>query len=200
MIGAGNIGRTLGTLLSTAGHSVRYGVRNPEAAGDDAGTPADAVAHGDVVIFAGPFGAWPGFAAENQGALSGKVVIDASNPVLNRDGELATRVVDSGLGSARFVAELVPDAEIAKAFNTVYWIDLRDQAGRSGELLGMPIVADADSAARVSAELARDAGFEPVIVGGLERGIDLDPGSAVYAASLTAAKIRSALGLEGNRE
>lgn len=195
IIGAGNIGGTLGRLLELAGHNVRYGVRNPDASKLLATSPAGAASFGDVVVFAGPFGAWPNFAADNVAHLAGKVVIDASNPIIDRDGPLASEVVASGKGSAGYVASLLPESEIVKAFNTIYWVALRDEAGREGEKLAMPIAADTAQGRAVAARLATDAGFDPVIVGGLDRSIELDPGSAIYAKSLTAAGVRQARSL-----
>jgi hypothetical protein len=196
MIGAGKIGGTLGHLLSGAGHEVLYGTRNPAAVSADAGTPAEAAAFGEAVIFAGPFGAWPEFARQNAAVLEGKAVIDASNPYPDRDGPMAAEVVASGQGSAAYVAALLPGARLVQAFNTVYWIDLRDQAGRAGERLAMPIAGDDAGALAIARALARDAGFDPVVVGGLDRSIDLDLGSPIYAKSMTAAAVRTILGLK----
>jgi hypothetical protein len=195
IIGAGHIGGTLGHLLSGAGHEILYGTRNPAAVSAKAGTPAEAATFGEVVLFAGPFGAWPDFARGNSAALAGKILIDASNPYPDRDGPMAEAVVASGKGSAASVRDLLPDCRLVQAFNTIYWIDLRDQAGRAVEKLAMPIAGDDAGAVATAAALARDAGFDPVVVGGLERSIELDPGSPIYAKSMTAAQVRAALGL-----
>lgn len=195
IIGAGHIGGTLGHLLSGVGHDILYGTRNPAAVASAAGTAAEAADFGEVVIFAGPFGAWPDFARNSAPALAGKVLIDASNPYPDRDGPMAAQVVASGKGSATYVAELLPDSHVVQAFNTIYWIDLRDQAGRAGEKLAMPIAGDHAEAVAIAAGLARDAGFDPVVVGGLDRSLDLDPGSPIYAKSMTAAAVRATLGL-----
>jgi 8-hydroxy-5-deazaflavin:NADPH oxidoreductase len=204
IIGAGNIGGTLGRLLVAAGHRVRFGVRNPDAVltlvaelgpRSDAGDVTTAISSGEAMIFAGPFGAWPEFAAENRDALAGKPVIDAANPYPARDGEMAAKIVASGTGSAGFVAGLLPRSPVVKAFNSIYWIDLRDLAGRPGERLAMPIAGDDRDAVALAARLADDAGFDPVFVGDLSRSVELDPGSPVYARSMTAAQVRYTLGL-----
>ncbi|WP_404366013.1 NADPH-dependent F420 reductase [Sphingomonas sp. MMS24-J45] len=195
IIGAGHIGGTLGHLLSRAGHEILYGTRNPTAVSAKAGTLAKAAAFGEVVIFAGPFGAWPDFARDNAAALVRKVLIDASNPYPDRDGPMAAAVVESGRGSAAYVTELLPDSHIVRAFNTIYWIDLRDEAGRPGEKLAMPIAGNDAEAVGIAQSLVRDAGFDPVVVGGLKRSIDLDPGSPIYGKSMTAERLRAELGL-----
>lgn len=174
IVGAGNIGGTLGRHLVRAGHRVLLGVRNPDATATlvaelgeaaSAGSPADAAAFGSALIFAGPFGAWPVFADENQAALAGKLVIDASNPYPARDGAIAREVVSSHVGSGAWLAELLPGSFVVKAFNSAYWIDLRDQAGRAGERLAMPMAGEDDGALRQVGELAEAVGFDPVTVG-----------------------------------
>jgi 8-hydroxy-5-deazaflavin:NADPH oxidoreductase len=89
IIGAGNIGGTLGRLWVQAGHRVVFGVRKPQALqgllselGDaaHAGPPGEATRSADTVVFAGPYGAWPEFARAQLDALKGKTVVDAANP------------------------------------------------------------------------------------------------------------------------
>src|SRR5579885_1121563 len=76
VIGTGFIGSTLGQALSRSGHRVLSGSRQP-GAGER--SIADAVAGAEVVILAMPGAAVAAFAAENEAALGGKVVIDATN-------------------------------------------------------------------------------------------------------------------------
>lgn len=204
IIGAGNIGGTLGRHWVHVGHDVVFGVRSPGTVGvlvnelgehASAGSPSDAAAAGEVVVFAGPFGAWPAFTAENGAALAGKVVIDASNPYPARDDAVAEEAVKSGAGSARFVAGLLPGSHVVKAFNTVYWVDLRDKAHAPSPRLAMPIAGDDLAALALAGRLATEAGFDPVIVGGLSEAVTLDPGSPIYAKSYSADQVRKALGL-----
>jgi 8-hydroxy-5-deazaflavin:NADPH oxidoreductase len=101
-----------------------------------------------------------------------------------------------GGGAGTYTAHLLPDVHVVKAFNSVYWVDLRDQAHRPAPRLGMPMAGDHQAVCGVVAQLATDAGFEPVWVGGLARSAALDPGSDIYAKSWTAAQIRAALQLE----
>jgi len=74
VVGAGNIGRTLGGKWAAAGHEVVYGLRSPEAAGT--ATVTDAVAGAEVVLLAVPGPAARDVLATLGGALAGKVVID----------------------------------------------------------------------------------------------------------------------------
>lgn len=207
IIGAGHIGGTLGRHWVKAGHQVRFGVRDAAKVanlvaelGPDASvrTAANAAEFGEVVVFAGPYGAWPEFADQSGAALSGKVVLDAANPYGERDGAIVEAVAKSGRGSGAYTAGFLPGAHVAKAFNTIYWVDLRDLAHRAGEQLAMPIAGDVADAIEVAETLARDAGFDPVVVGGLNRSAELDPGSPIYAKSFTAAQVRELLSLSAS--
>jgi 8-hydroxy-5-deazaflavin:NADPH oxidoreductase len=205
IIGAGKIGGTLGRLWVQAGHDVCFGVRTPAAvealvselgSHASAGDAAQAIHFGDVVVFAGPYSAWPELARANLSAMKDKIVVDAGNPFPARDGAITDAVLHMGGGSGTYTAHLLPGARVVKAFNTVYWTDLRDKAHQTGEQLAMPMAGDHDAANDVVAQLAKDAGFDPVWVGGLARSAALDPGSAIYAKSFTARQVRKALKLE----
>ena len=73
--------------------------------------------------------------------------------------------------------------------------DLRGQAHREGERVGIPLASDDEAALEIAARLVQDAGFEPVVVGGLARAREFDIGTAVYARALTARDLRQSLGL-----
>lgn len=204
IIGAGNIGGTLGRLWIQAGHHVCFGARDTarvkpllEELGSAAsvGSTDAAARFGDVVVFAGPYGAWPEVAQSVQVLLRGKIVVDTANPYPDRDGEVTQAVAKMGRGAGAYTASLLPGARVVKAFNTVYWLDLRDKAHQPGAKLAMPMAGD-DAAALVTvAELASDAGFDPVIIGGIDRSALLDPGSPIYAKSFSASEVRATLSL-----
>lgn len=179
IIGRGNIGGTLGTLLGKAGYDIQFGTRS------EPGSIAAAIRHGEAVIFAGYFGGWPDFAQEHPEALAGKVLIDAANPYSERDGAVVAEVKASGHGAGAFVASLLPGTHVAKAFNTLYWVELRD---RTGTGIALPVAADGP-AARIAADLVRNAGYEPVVYP-LAQGALQDPDAALYAKAMTADEIR----------
>ena len=183
VIGSGNVGAALGKVWANAGHPVMFASRNLEhdkqlaagiGANARAGTPAQAAAFGEVLLFAVPYGALPDLGKSLGGALKGKVVIDACNPFPQRDGAIANRAREQGPG--RVSAELLPGARIVRAFNAVH-------AARMGEVhtepgkVGMPIAGDDEAAIAVASRLIREIGFEPVLVGGLDKGKDLVPGT-----------------------
>ena len=90
IIGAGNIGKTLGTKWARAGHQVTYGVRDPaesKYAGLGAVRISDALAGAEAVVLALPGAGVVEFAGQFGADLAGKLVIDATNnprgPVMN---------------------------------------------------------------------------------------------------------------------
>jgi 8-hydroxy-5-deazaflavin:NADPH oxidoreductase len=204
ILGAGMIGGTLGPLWVKAGHQVRFGTRHPEklqplveglGPGASSGTAAEAAAFGEVVLLAVPLAALPELASELSALLAGKVVLDALNPYVNRDGALAQAAVANGQGSALWTASHLPGAKVVKAFNTVYFKVLESQAHRAGDRVGIPLAADDDEARDVAARLVRDAGFDPVAVGGLAASARFDVGTPVYNTGMSGTEVRQALGV-----
>src|SRR5436305_10906532 len=87
-IGAGRIGGTVGGLWVRAGHPVMFSSKDPQEGQQlaaklgplaRAGTVAEAIAFGDVMFLAVPYGAMPAIGREYGEALKGKVVLDAGN-------------------------------------------------------------------------------------------------------------------------
>src|SRR5262249_56254225 len=62
------------------------------------GTVSQAVAFGDALFFAVPYGALPQLGRDYGGALQGKIVLDACNAVPARDGAIADEVEREGVG------------------------------------------------------------------------------------------------------
>lgn len=183
MIGSGNVGEALGRVWAAAGHPVMFSSRNLEhdrdlaaQAGKNAraGTPIEAAAFGEVLVFAVPYGALPELGKTLAGSIIGKVVIDACNPFPNRDGEIANRARAEGAGLVS--AQLLPGARIVRAFNAVGAARMA-RAHEDTERMGMPIAGDDQAAIEIASRLIREIGYEPVLVGGLEMGKYLVPGS-----------------------
>ena len=183
IIGSGRIGGTLGGIWVKAGHEVMFSSLDLEhdkalaaSLGPNAraGTSREAAAFGDVLLMAVPYRALPQIGKDLAEVIKGKVVIDATNPIVARDGEIATWARDKGAGLAS--AELLPGARIVRAFNAVGAARLPEISQRP-ERPGMPIAGDDAKAVAVASRLIREVGFEPVLVGPLTMGRHLIPGT-----------------------
>jgi predicted dinucleotide-binding enzyme len=184
IIGSGRIGGTLGTLWAKAGHQVMFSSLDIEhdkalaaSVGHNAraGTSREAAAFGDVLLMAVPYRALPQVGKDLAELIKGKVIIDASNPIVSRDGEVATWAREKGAGLAS--AELLPGARIVRAFNAIGAARLPAFAQNQGERTGMPIAGDDANAIAIASRLIRDIGLEPVLVGPLAMGKHLIPGT-----------------------
>lgn len=183
LIGSGNVGSALGRSWARAGYEVMFSSRNLDhdraLAADvgpraHAGTPQEAAEFGDVVLFAVPYGALPELGESLGDSLLGKVVLNASNPFPQRDGEIATEAREKGAGLMS--AELLPGARIVRAFNAIGAARMGSAYEEPGRI-GMPIAGDDAEAIEIASKLIRDLGYEPVVVGGLTMGKYLLPGT-----------------------
>lgn len=202
IIGSGQQGGSIGLNWARAGHEVLFSSRKPEELKDlvasagakaRAGLPQDAAKFGDVILIAVPYGALPQVGKDFAPLMKGKVVIDCGNAREDRDGAIAKDVDSRGTGTTS--AELLPGVRLVRAFNALSFQQVRTQAYRAGEKIGIPIASDDKAAIAVAVQLVEDAGFDPVIVGGLDRAKEFDRGTPVYVKGLTAKQLREALKL-----
>jgi predicted dinucleotide-binding enzyme len=202
IIGSGRQGGALGLQWARAGHEVLFSSRNPgnlkelvAKAGPKAraGTPDEAAKFGDVILIAVPYGQLPNVARDQGALMKGKIVIDVGNPRVDRDGPMAAEALKKGTGIAS--AEYLPGVRLVRALNALSFVQVERDAHRSGEKLGIPIAGSDKGAIDTVAQLVVDAGFDPVIVGGLERAREFDAGTPVYVKGLTAAQMKAALNL-----
>ena len=202
IIGSGRIGSTFGTLWTKAGHEVMFSDRDAdvakkaaEAAGTKAksGSVEQAVAFGDVVFIAVPYGALPAIAQQVGPQLKGKVVIDPNNPVPSRDGELGAQAKEKG--AAVSTAALLPGARLVRTFNSWGYALMAREANRPAPRMASPVAADDPGALKVGVQLVSDAGFDPVPAGSLAASKAFDLGSSVSGKVMTADEMRKALSL-----
>jgi hypothetical protein len=204
IVGSGRIGGLIGTLWSRAGHEVLFSSRHPESLGDlvkaagnsaRSGTPDEAIGFVDAILLSIPFGELPEFGRSKREALLHKIVMETGNPNIKRDGTIADTVLNSGRGTGAFLREWFPGVRIVRAFNTVWDPTLAKQAHRVGPRVGIPLASDDEDALRISAVLVVDAGFDPVVVGALDRAREFDMGTAVYDTGMSSSEVRKALNL-----
>jgi NADPH-dependent F420 reductase len=178
IIGAGNVGRALGTSFVHAGHSVTITSRDPEHAGnaaaatgaDVAPSNLDAVEGADIVVLATPFSSAPDIAAEIADAVGGKVVVDTTNRMSFGD---AGAEIDTTTSNAEELATLLPGASVVKAFNTLFASNQSDPVTEGVQLDGYVAANDETAKAKVL-DLVASIGLTPVDVGPLSRARQLE--------------------------
>ena len=169
VLGAGNIGSTLGRKWVAAGHEVTFGVNNPggekarklrDELGDRAAiyTTAEALATvPEVVVLAIPGPAMDTTIAQYAEQLNGKILIDAAN-----------KMGTSTHNSFAALQQHTPQASIYRAFNTLGWENFEDALfdGIPADLF----YCGTDGGARTTVEqLISDIGLRPVSLGGTEQ-------------------------------
>ena len=173
IIGTGDVGSALGPEFAAQGHTIVYGSREPqrskvkklvERTGDlaSATTPADAAAQADIVVLAVP-GLLVEEITESLGDLSGKIIIDPTNPLQRRMNRLEHAVDTS---NAEIIQAAAPGAYVVKAFNTLNWKTMVEPSSAGGPV-SIPLVGDNGRAKKKVAELVSGMGLEPIDVGPL---------------------------------
>lgn len=186
VIGAGNVGSTLGKAWAKTGHDIFFGVRHPK---DDktrqlvqslgnksqAGTVAEAAAFGEVVVLATP---WPATeaAVRAAGNLQSKIVIDCTNPLKPDVSGLEVGFTTSG---AEQVAQWAKGAKVFKAFNTTGSNNMADPV-INGIRTVMFVCGDDEAAKPAVLQLASDVGFDAVDAGRLEQARLLEPWAMLW--------------------
>jgi predicted dinucleotide-binding enzyme len=150
-IGKGKLGGGLARLWETAGHNVTM-------LGRSGGDASDA----DVVLVAVPSGSVSEALGQVTG-LEGKIAIDAANAFRGRNEQYE---------SFAHEVKAHTNGPVAKAFNAnfaVLFDHIAEQRVRPSCLY-----ASEDEAREVTERLIRDAGYEPVSVGGIENARALE--------------------------
>ncbi|MGH8240317.1 MAG: NADPH-dependent F420 reductase [Steroidobacteraceae bacterium] len=191
IIGTGLVGGALGKRWAALGHPIIYGSRDSERSAVRelvaqsgkaaiALRPAEAVARADIVLFAVPWEA-ARESARSLGDVSGKVVIDVTNPLVSKGKEVAGAAVpESG---ARLIQGWLPGASVVKAFNVVNW-RIMEEPARAGGAVTIPIASD-DAQARLRvAKLAEALRFEAFDVGPLANARYLEGMAILYVNML----------------
>jgi predicted dinucleotide-binding enzyme len=186
VLGSGEVGRRLAEGFRSRGHEVMIGSRDPgkaelrewlsgDGAGIAAGTFAQTAAHGELLALA-----VLGNAAEQAIAdagpdnFSGKVVIDAMNP-LDFSGGFPPKLSIAGEDSlGERIQRALPDAKVVKAFNTIgnpYFVDPRFSEGQPTML----IAGDDEGAKRTVTDVLSDFGWSDTVdIGGIEGSRELE--------------------------
>jgi predicted dinucleotide-binding enzyme len=180
VIGTGNMGSAFAKQLDAAGHTVRITGRDLAKAKSvaepfanvSAYSAAQALSDSEVVIVATAF---PDAAAALQslGDLTGKVVIDITNPL---SADYMSLTIGHVTSAAEEIAKAVPGAQVVKAFNTLFAQVLADGPLFADNQRGSVFVAsDSERAKQTAVSLARSLGWNTVDAGGLVNARYLEP-------------------------
>ncbi len=170
IIGAGRVGTTLAHAWKQKDHDVFFGIRNPDSSkaqrlstgGFQVGTVAEASSFGDVVVLATPWRAAQD-AIKAAGDLSGKVIIDCTNPL---KPDLSGLDVPHGSSGAERIAGWAKGATVFKAFNQTGTENMAEPVFGSQPAVMFVAGDDGDGKATVM-QLVSDVGFEAVDAGPL---------------------------------
>jgi predicted dinucleotide-binding enzyme len=186
VLGTGVVGAALAGGFAGLGHQVKVGTRDPASAkakelaaklGGRIGvvTFAEAAAFADVAVLAT---LWSGTEGAIRLAgpknLAGKVVVDATNPLVFTPGAppaLALGHTDSG---GEQVQRWLPDAHVVKAFNIVGNAHMVKPSFPGGPP-DMFICGNDATAKRTVTQLLTELGWPAVDIGGIEGARLLEP-------------------------
>jgi predicted dinucleotide-binding enzyme len=199
ILGAGKVGVVLAQLALKAGYSVYLAGSGDSqkialttkilTPGAKAVTKEEAAQKGDVVILALPLSKYRTIPTTE---LRGKLVIDAMNHWYEVDGPRAD-TIPNNLSSSEQVQTFLQDTRVVKALSHMGYHELHDgpkQAGESGRK-AIALAGDNSEDRKTVAHLIDLLGFDPVEIGELAHGIQLEPGHPAFGANLDAESLRA---------
>jgi len=180
VLGAGSMGSAFVKQLTRAGHQVLVTARNLEKAqalaaahpGARAVAATNAAAQAEVIVLATGY-ADAVSALQSVGDLTGKVVIDITNPMT---ADFMALTLGHSTSAAEEIAKAVPQASVVKAFNTLFAQVLADGADfGNGQRATVFVASDSERARQTASTLAQSMGFNTVDAGGLKNARYLEP-------------------------
>ncbi|GHO75024.1 hypothetical protein KSD_27950 [Ktedonobacter sp. SOSP1-85] len=180
ILGAGPIGSTLGRKWAKAGHSIAYGVQNPSSERAQAlrqdlgeqvfiGSPAEALAKGDIVVLALAGQAVEGIITTYAQQLDGKIIIDAANRYPpDQKFSQTHQWPTTALYSAHILQSHAPHAQVYRAFNTYSWQNLADPDYQGIQADMFYCGPDGDAMKTVE-QLITEIGLQPVRLGDIDQ-------------------------------
>ena len=179
LIGSGNMGSGLAKQLAKAGHQVVILSRNTEQAAELAKQTGsrlfeDGADQGasEVVLVATAYADAVG-ALRQVGDLSGKIIIDITNPLT---ADYMGLTLGHSTSAAEEIAKVFPGANLVKAFNTLFAQVLQNGPDfGTGQLVPVFYAGDNAGAKDVVRTLIESTGFVAVDAGPLKNARYLEP-------------------------
>ncbi|MGV8921488.1 MAG: NADPH-dependent F420 reductase [Pseudomonas sp.] len=190
IIGIGNIGAAVARNLTSGGEHVIVAGRTLEktkAFAADLGPNAtamsipEAIDEADVIILSIYLDPMKDLIGQYRGKLSGKIVVDPSNPV-GPDGKGGMKkIIPEEQSSGQIIAAMMPEgAEFVKAFGTLAAASLVSGSNRKPDLATLFYATDYPEAGRAIAKLITASGFAPVSVGKADQSIRIEVGGDLH--------------------
>lgn len=161
IFGQGNMGQAIASVFTSGGHQVDF-VGKEGLAG-----PA-----GDVVVLAVPYATVPSIIEANKEALTGKILVDISNPVNFENMDELVTPVDSS--AAEEIAKLIPEARVVKGFNTTFAATLATKSVAGKETTTVQLASDDQEAKDIVAGYIQEGGLNTIDAGALKRARELE--------------------------
>jgi NADPH-dependent F420 reductase len=186
IIGSGDVAQSLGKGLVEAGHSVMLGTRDTakrelgawRKKGDKSrslGSTTEAASYGEIVFLAVAWHAAEDVLAQVRPQLSGKVVIDVTNPLVFNGDEPPTLSVGHTISAGEIVQQSLPDSHVVKTLNTINHANMAHPKYQEGVPI-MFVCGNNESAKKQTHELLQEIGWiDSVDIGGIEKARILEP-------------------------
>ena len=189
IIGTGNVGGTLAKKWGKVGHTLLLGMRDPNSTEAQAltksiglhasaHTPREAASQAEVILIALPWNSTREV-IETLGDLSGKILIDCTNPLKKNLEGLEVGLNHSG---GELVQEWATGAKVYKAFNTVGF-NIMENPVLEGRRALMFFCGNDNTSREVVRRLIEEVGFEALDVGDLCTSRLLEPWALLWIRS-----------------
>ena len=186
IIGSGDVAQSLGKGLVDAGHSVMLGTRDttkrelaPWRKKSDKsrllGSTTEAASYGEIAILAVAWHAAEDVLAQVRPQLSGKVVIDITNPLVYNDDSAPSLSIGHTISAGEVVQQSLPDSHVVKTLNIVSHTHMVKPKYTEG-LPVMFVCGNNDSAKKQAHEILLELGWSDSLdIGGIEKSRLLEP-------------------------
>lgn len=186
IIGSGDVAKSLASGLLDAGYEVMIGTREPKRKdlvawkkhqkhGLELGNTTQTAAFGEVVILAVAWHAAEDVLSLIRPQLSGKVVIDVTNPVVFNGDEPPSLTVGHTISGGEIVQQSLPDSHVVKTLNFISHANMAFPKYDQGAPI-MFVCGNNDSAKHQVRDILADLGWDDMLnIGGIEKSRLLEP-------------------------
>jgi hypothetical protein len=161
IFGKGNMGEAIGSVFETANQDIQF-----------IGRDNDSADLGEVVVLAVPYGELKDIVSRYKEDLSGKIVVDITNPIIMETFDGFEVAADSS--AAQELAQLLPNSKVVKGFNTNFAATLATKEVGENQQTTVLLASDSDDAKATLMQYIKDGGLDVLDVGSLKRARELE--------------------------